>query len=188
MPTIKRVRVEWTGAPVVGPGVSTFHFSGVHVGFVSDIAAFFNSISTWVPTGTTLQIPGSGDTIDEATGQINGSWSDGAPATLNMGGAGNYQLGVGARVVWGTSGIRNGRRVKGSTFIVPIISAAYATDGTPATAALAAWQTAANTFLINSDNEFIVYSRPAPGSAGQSNLVVGATFPDKVSWLRSRRT
>lgn len=188
MPNLVRVRTEWNGSPVVGPGVSTFYFAEAHTGFVADVAAFFAALITLVPTGVTFTTQNTGDLIDVATGELSGTWTDGTTATAISSGSGAYALGVGARVRWATSGIRNGRRVRGSTFIVPLIAGAYDTAGTLSTPTLNTISTAANALFTGSTPEQRVYSRPAPGLAGQSNTVVGLTVPDKVSWLRSRRT
>ena len=51
-------------------------------------------------------------------------------------GQGGFAAGVGARVVWETGAVRNGRRVRGSTFVVPIWSSAYETNGTLHTATI----------------------------------------------------
>src|SRR6187455_3059900 len=128
MANVARVRAVWAGAGVTGPGVSTFYFNEIHSGFVSDVATYFNAWSTWIPTGITVTISNTGDLLDVATGQISGTWTDGGTAVATMGGAGVYAQGVGARVKWSTAGIRNGRRVRGSTFMVPTIGAAQQTD------------------------------------------------------------
>jgi len=168
--------------------VSTFYFNEIHSGFVSDVATYFNAWSTWIPTGITVTISNTGDLLDVATGQISGTWTDGGTAVATMGGAGVYAQGVGARVKWSTAGIRNGRRVRGSTFMVPTIGAAQQTDGTPAAAALTAWNTAAQALVTASASEMVIYSRPTLGVPGQASVVLSGNVPDAVSWLRTRRT
>lgn len=96
------------------------------------------------------------------------------------------------RVKWFTGGIVHGRMVQGSTFIVPLMTTAYETDGTLTSAVTSNASTAANTLISATDT--VIWSRPFPGStgnparAGSSHAVIAATIPDKVSWLRTRRT
>lgn len=187
MANLARVRVAWGGGAVIGEGVSTFYFDEAHVGFATDLFNFYDAIKSSFPAGVTWTVPASGDLIDVATGALSGTWTDFPGGTVNSTGSGVFSLGVGARAVWGTSGIRNGRRVKGSTFLVPLAGGAYAADGTLAGATLTSLQSGASALLTASGSNMRIYSQPAPGSGGQSNTVVDASVPDKVSWLRSRR-
>jgi hypothetical protein len=188
MANVARVRATWAGAAVTGPGVSTFYFNEIHSGFVSALGAYFTAWASWIPTGTTVTIQNTGDLLDIPTGQISGTWTDGTTQVVAMTGAGVYNQGVGVRVKWNTAGIRNGRRVRGSTFMVPTIGAAQATDGTPAAAALTAWNTAVSTLVTTSVSEMVTYSRPAPALAGQASEIISGSVADAVSWLRTRRT
>lgn len=150
-------------------------------------AGFFDALKSYIPTGTTINIPQGGDLIDEATGQLVGTWGASGSTTVVGGGTGTFAGGVGARVVWETSSIRAGRRVRGSTFVVPIRSSAYDTDGSLAAGTITAFQTAITAMLAQVPTQMRVWSRPRPGLAGASVQVTRGAIPDKVSWLRSRR-
>lgn len=172
---------------MVGPGVSTFYFDEIHVGFVADLHTYWAAVGNRFPPGITWTTDNTGDLIDVATGELSGTWTDGVPSTISSSGSGNYAAGVGARASWLTSGIRNGRRVRGTTFLCPLTTACYQSDGTIDGAVLGSLSTAAAALVTNSTGEMRIYSRPTPTEPGQSNEVIGATCPDTVSWLRSRR-
>lgn len=198
MPTLARVRVTLSGTTVIGGGVATFFSSNSDPSaFNTALRAFFLTVGAFQPIGTVYGFEGGGDTIDETTGVINGSWSMTAPAAVNVGVNAAYAGGVGTRVVWATSGITNGRRVKGSTYIVPLLTSQYDVNGAIADASLGTMVTAANTLRAADSGSMRVYTRPlysgtGPGRTrvrdGKSQSVLAATVPDKVSWLRSRRT
>jgi len=188
MANLARVRTVWSGTPVIGGGVSTFYFDEAHTGFVADLHNFWAALGIRVKTGVTWTTAPTGDLIDVATGELSGTWTDGVISIVNASSANNYAAGVGARISWPTSGIRNGRRVKGSTFVVPLTTDCYEADGTIGAAYLGTIQTAATNLLAASAGNQRVYSRPAPSLSGQANTVIDAVAPDKVSWLRSRRT
>lgn len=103
-------------------------------------------------------------------------------------GAAGFALGVGARVVWNTSGIFGGRRVRGSTFIVPLTIGSYEGAGQITAGVIATMQGAANTLAGFGPDGMFIWSRPQPGTPGEAQTVTGAIAPDRVSWLRSRRT
>ena len=182
------MRVTWVGSAVVGGGVSTFYSTVPTSGFATAVAAFYTSIAALVPTTLTWTIPHSGDTIQDDNGQLAGTWSEaGADSTVVSTLAGAFPNGVGARVVWRTSGIRDGRRVNGSTFIVPLASGSFQSDGTLTDANVTTIRNAANTLL--GAVPMRIFSKPHKGTSdGLSSAVIGVTVPDKVSWLRSRRT
>lgn len=188
MPNLARVRTTWSGSPVVGTGVTTFYFDEAHSGFVADVAAFFVSLAARVPQVVTFTTLNTGDIIDEATGALVGTWTDGVTSTANSSGSGSFAAGVGVRGRWSTNGIRNGRRVRGSTFVVPLVGSAYQSDGTIDGTV---WTGISNSFgaLYTAGAGFqYVWSRPVAGAGGEAHLVIGSDVPDKVSWLRSRRT
>lgn len=190
MPTLSRVRVGWTGVPVVGGGVSTFYSSNSDPSaFNTALRAFFVTVGAHLATGVVITFEAAGDTIDEATGEINGSWSMTVPNNVVASGSANWAAGVGARVVWATAGITRGRRVKGSTYLVPIGANLYDGTGSISAGALTDMQSAANTLRAADSGSMRIYTRPnaALGSSGAAHAVTGSTVPDAVTWLRSRR-
>lgn len=190
-----RLRAEWSGAPITGPGVSTFYALDDSPGFPAAVHDLLAAFAAAMPSGVSIRVPNNGDVIDPVTGELTGTWTSGtAPALVNGVGGGTFARGVGAQIRWRTSGITRGRRVVGSTFIVPLISAAYEADGSLSGVNVTAWNTAAAAYVTAAPFA-VIYTRPkpppggiGPDSPGKSNLITSGSVPDRVSWLRSRRT
>lgn len=147
MANLARLRCTWLGNGVVGPGLSTFYFNPANTGAAAAVSAFFTALNpVLIPSGLQVSIPTSGDIIDDATGALVGAWTDpGGPFTFTGTGAGTFAMGVGFRVAWTTNGIHLGRRVRGSTFICPIMGAIYDSAGTIANATVTSASAAAQT-------------------------------------------
>jgi hypothetical protein len=177
---------NWPGAP----GVSTFYIdTATDISTATDaIRAFWNSLVTLLPSGLTIQVPAVGDTISDTDGSIVGAWSDGTPVTVVTGtGAGAYAGNAGLVVHWLTTGVVNGRRVRGRTFVVPVISTAYDTAGSISAATLTTVNNAASTLVAAIGAGMRIWHRPAPPAAGSSFDVESARVPDLAVSLRSRR-
>lgn len=177
----------------MGPSVATFHFLDASTGMSAALFTFYDTMKDRLPATTQYQIPNTGDVIDSDTGELVGSWTDGTATAASGLGANQAPAGVGCRIVWNTSGILSGRRLKGSTFLVPLDATMYSPLGT-LSASRSQIQGAADAFVTAMAGEFVVYSRPkpAPGGIGPATpggyaTVDSATVPNKVSTLRSRR-
>lgn len=188
MALLYRMRVAWSGSPIVGPGLSTFYFENVLSSYPTDVLALYTAIRSYVPVGVTWSVPNAGDVIDEETGVLTGAWSTGTAGTETSTGVGGFAQGVGARIAWHTATIRGGRRVRGSTFLVPLRSGAYDTAGTIDSTILTALRTAAQTLLTATAADQRIWSQPRPNLVGAGVPIVAVQVPDTVSWLRSRRT
>ncbi len=183
---MNRVKVGWSGLSGL-PGLSTFYV-GTGITDMTPIRNFFDAWKTFVPTALQWQIANSGDQIQEATGVIVGSWSGPAQATvIGAGGAGGYAAPVGAEVRWDTSAIIDGRRIRGRTFMVPILGALYDSSGTIATATLTSMQTAASALVTALAGEMKVWHRKNAKGPGANATVTSALVPDKAYVLRRRR-
>lgn len=182
----RKVPVVWSTG-IGGAGVSIFYTP-----FGSDatveLGTFFNAIKAFFPNAVTWDIPASGDVIDETTGLITGAWTAGTAASITAtGGAVSYPAGTGGYVRWQTAGIVDGRRVRGRTFMCPLVIGGFDTTGTIAVATQTGIQTAATT-LVGSGKLLIWHRPPAGAATGSTHAVIAATVPDKVSSLRTRRT
>lgn len=184
---MKRIVVEWDGPSVQGLAVTVLHFPDT----VSDpslvVSAFFQEIRLMLTSDHTITVPGSGDVIDEATGDLTGVWT-GAGFVVMTGNLGPQPTaaGVGACITWLTSGIVSSRRVRGRTFIVPIPVANYDPDGTLTSGALTRLDTAAAILQPS----LAVWHRPTAaggGSDGSEHPAVDYRIRDKVAFLSSRR-
>lgn len=189
MASIARLRVDWAGNGIVGPGLSTFYFDPSNTGAADAVHDFFEALNPVLfPSGLTITVPSSGDIITDLTGELSGTWSDPGTGGVTTGTAvGDYALGVGMRVKWTTSTIFRGHRVKGSTFIVPIMGAIFDGTGTIDNATVTS-ASAAAAAMLTAGVDFKIWSRPGEGYSGSSSNITGGSVPDKVSWLRTRRT
>jgi len=190
---ISRVKVEFSGAAVVGPAASSFFTTGQVQNLRNPLITLWQVLKGQMPPTCTITIPNTGETYDDVTGDLVDVWTDGTTSTQVGEGLGNFARGVGARIVWSTNGVTNNRRVKGSTYVVPITAAAYGPDGTIADGVITAWNAATGIFVAATQSDLIIWTRPVTGgpgqtgSAGKSQGVTGATVPDRISTLRSRR-
>lgn len=191
MATISRLRIGWTGAGATGGGVTTLYSSQSNPSALAAASrAFFQAMNGSLPDTLTLTWQGSGDTIDDATGTINGTWSHTAPDPVNGGNTGDWAAGVGMRVNWLTNGIVRGRRVRGTTFVLPLATSYYNTAGGIDAATVSAVFGLAEDLIETTDANLVIWSRPSTsgGSDGDSHAVVAPFVPSTVTWLRSRRT
>lgn len=186
MANIERMRVTWSGAPVTGDGLSTFYFKSGSAAPAA-VKTFFTAMAPYIAAGVSFDVPTSGDVIDEATGGLTGVWAAAGGGVVASSGNAEHAQGVGARLKWLTGGIVGGRRVVGSTFLVPIHRLMYDTDGTLAAGLVTAAPAAGNALVTATSPNFVIWSRPTASRSGTSHPIVAAVFPDKVSWLRSRR-
>lgn len=183
-----RIAVSWQGWPGA-PGVSQhFQTGGIVQANIDAVRSFYNALVTLIPSGLTIQVPSIGDDIDDASGLIVGSWSVATtPAVVTGTGAGAYAGNAGAVIHWQTALVVNRRRVRGRTFIVPLVSTAYDTAGSLSTAAQGVLQTAANGLIAALTPNYCVWHRPSSFSTGQFASVASARVPDLAVSLRSRR-
>lgn len=198
MTHIYRVRVSWGGPTVLGGGVSTHFLQTISSSTPLNLSTFYIAMAAHLAAGTTIDVPNSGDVIEDSDGSLAGSWSMGTkPALITATGNANYAAGVGYQVRWRTAGIVARRRVVGSTFMVPMESISYDTAGTILNTVVTGAQSAVNA-LLTAEPTLCVWSRPVPSPtppattpvarAGASSVITSGLVPDRVSWLRSRRT
>jgi hypothetical protein len=189
MANLSRINVAWQNWPGA-PGVSTFYYDDtvlIQPG-LDALRAFFNAFVTYLPSGMTIQVPGSGDRIDDASGNLLGVWSATQPAVVTGTAAGAYAGNAGAVIHWLTSGFVNGRRLRGRTFLVPLVPGiANENNGSLATAFLTAGNNAATTMLAAVGANLRVWHRPVGGAGGSSASVTAHRIPDLAVSLRSRR-
>lgn len=196
---LSRIRVAWQNWPGA-PGVSTF-FYGTALGSlptqaqVDGVRAFFFSLAGLLPSGLSITVPNSGDQINWLDGKITGSWSvPSAPLAVAGTGTGNYAGNAGAVIHWLTDDVVNGHRVRGRTFLVPLVSTAFDTAGSLSPTALNTISSAGNTLRTVADGPPAVWSRPftdktgaKPHRDGSAHPVTSVRVPDLAVSQRSRR-
>jgi hypothetical protein len=140
-----------------------------------------------MPVGQTITVPGTGEVIEDTTGELLDVWTAAGGGTVVGTAGGVVAGGVGACVSWNTGGIIGGRRLRGRTFLVPLSSTAYESNGTLTSSALTAIGAFANGLMAS--GPLAVWHRPtsAGGSDGNSYGVISNRIRDKVAFLSSRR-
>lgn len=190
---VAQYKAFWS-IPNAGPSVSTFHAAGTGLLFPQEFADAVGALFATLPTRIPNEVAVSFDTevteIDENTGQLVGALAVTPPTTVEGDGSGVWAAGSGARIVWATSVIRDGRRVRGTTFLVPLAANQYDSDGRILPATITGITGGANTYLDDLDAAgytAVVYSRPRPGIPGAASSVVSASVPSLVATLRGRK-
>lgn len=199
--TVGLVRMAWSGTSG-GPGLSQWavvsatggSWSSVNAKDATDAArALAVSMAAFLPDELQLQVLANVDLYDEKTGTLTGT-ATASPAPLNVTptSAATYAGGVGAKVDFNTGVIRNGHRVVGHTYWVPLISTVYDNSGTLGATQMSTITTAHTTFiaaLASKNLGLQVWSRPKQQGDGTGGLssVVSASIKDKTAFLRGRR-
>lgn len=190
MAQIKRVRCPLTGGGVVGPSVSTFYFTSSATGFPAKLQTFFQAIKAAFPNDVTITVPNTGDVINDTDGTLAGIWTDSGGGVTVGTSTSSFALGAGQRVNWLTAGTRGGRRVVGTTFLVPLTADAFDTFGSCSTAQVALVQAAASALVSAVAPDMLIWGKPHSRLAadGESNPVIASIARSIPTGLRSRRT
>lgn len=185
MAALRKVLVVWSGATGL-PGVSVFYTAAADDA-TANLGTFLTAIKAMFPSPMSWTIPSAGDEIDDNTGQLTGGWSGGTAATVAASGTTVYAAGTGTFVRWGTNTILSGRRLKGRTFLAPLVNTQYDTDGTILTASVGTMNTALATLVAT--NKLRIFHRPPVGTftGGTSDVVTSGVCADKVTSLKTRR-
>lgn len=189
MANLKRVRVDFGSAGVVGPSVSTFYFDATASGFSASLQTFFQAIKALMPDDLLITVPNTGDLVQDSNGVLAGVWTDSGGSTTVGTSATAFALGTGGRVQWLTGGFRGGRRVIGTTFLVPLASAAFDTGGNVSAASVATIQAAASALVTAQAGHMLIWGKPHTKAAadGVTNVVIAGLARQKPTSLRSRR-
>lgn len=199
---VDRIRVQWTGGRG-GDGVSTFYALDGSTALAA-VHDFFDALKALVPATIVWSFSPVGDTIDEESGVLTGSYSAIGESNVSATGSDtNVADPVGAVLRWETSQIRYGHRVRGRTFIVPGIKDMYAA-GTLNDSVVTQLEGYGNDMLAVVPDNFVVWTRPFLGTPawtdkygvthaaraahdGATSTITECTVPDKAVVLRSRR-
>ena len=200
MAPILKVSSKWTGFSGA-PGYSNFFFQNnfgtapstdERQKAIAATDSFWMAVLPLLPNTVTITVQSDVEVIEETTGMLIDVMSGPAlTSRVGTGGVGAYSGASGAVLTWRTNGVRNGRRVRGRTFLVPLAIGAYQNDGTLADTARTTLGTAANSLITPAAGTppFNVWARPSAKGAsdGNSYEVVGSSVPDMAAVLRSRR-
>jgi hypothetical protein len=196
------VRTHWSGTSG-GPGITqlavregagAFWTSTQAQNAVNAVRAFWNTMIPQLPDNIQLNVNPVVDIYNEVDGELQASvTAPTAPAVVIGGSAAAFQMPAGMKLNLNTGIIRNGRRVRGSIFIVPA-SSFTTTDGVVLGTVRTSTNTAAATMLSSlatSGLELSVWSREAikdgvtrPGAISKVSAI---ETNEKVAILRGRR-
>ena len=194
MASMYRVRSVWSGFSGA-PGYTNHYFgttdpllAGASLA-CADVRAFWNAIASQFPDDVQINVETAVQIVEDSTGVVEDELTAAATAAVNGSGSGSYAAPVGASVEWRSSDFVNGRRVKGRTYLVPLLGSAFETDGTLSGTPLSSIQAAASGLVAAASN-MVVWHRPTdPGTSsdGSLHLVATANVSDRAAVLRSRR-
>lgn len=180
--------------PNAGPSVSTFAAQATLQGdaqeFANRVRTLLLAMVSYLPDEVTISFDTEVTFVDPSTGVLTGSTAVTQPQLIAGTSTAAWAAGTGARIVWATDTIRNGRRVRGSTFLVPLTSVVNTAGGLVGGSARTAIQTAAQAYLTGmaaDGNPVYVYSRPVPGRPGATTVVTAASVPEIPATLRTRK-
>lgn len=198
MADLARLTINWTGF-VGAPGFTNLYFRNATPGTIDQavVDAALVRVDNWIggfqsrlPSTVTCATDPVVEVIDDTNGELQG-FLNVTPAAARVGsGTGNYSAASGAVCNWYTDGVRNGRRIRGRSFLVPLAGSALGPDGSLDNTNLTGLRTNTATFVNQTGAaRFVVWGRPsAPGATdGVSAEVVTFTIPDKAAVLTSRR-
>lgn len=203
MVNILRVKARWSGFSGA-PGFSVLHFRdfGTGEGGGSDptaeqavaaatkVRTFFDTIKLRIPQGVSIQIEPDVEMIEDTTGDLVDSFTAGTQAIVDGGATGSsYSGATGAVVNFRTGSIKNGRRIRGRLFLVPLASNVFA-EGVINPGILPDFQAAADALVDSTGSPDLgVYSRPSSTAATDGRWVIAtsANVPNLSAVLRSRR-
>lgn len=202
---IGKVVTTWAGTSG-GPGINQLycHSPGQTLltstqaqSAVNAVRAFWASCASYLPDDVALVTQPVVDMYDHGNGSLTNTISAATPPAGVAGtSTATFSMATGIKMNLQTADIRNGRRVRGSMFIVPAASTAMNTVGSVAAGTRSALNTAGGV-LVNSfltaGLELIVWGRPLKDDAGvitrqgTINPVMTIDTAEKACILRGRR-
>ena len=199
------IKTAWAGTSG-GPGLTqlairepsgTFATDASVQSCVNAVRAFWNAIVAQLPNEITLTVQPTVDWYRESDGELIGSiTAPTAPASVAGQDASNFSMASGYKCNLQTGVIRDGRRVRGSIYVVPAALSVFSTSGTIGSGPRGTTNTALATLkgsLNGSGLEWCVWSRERqatadkPYRAGATAPVTIAEVNEKVAVLRGRR-
>lgn len=196
-----RAKIQWT-IPGAGTAFTVLHFSSIAgAGFnqaatdevIARCNAFITTVKANIPSQVTLRAPGELEEIDQTTGDLVLVRSGTQPAAQagTAAAAAGWAAPSGGVLSWSTADIRNSRRIRGRTFIVPMSNEVYDVDGTIKSVPYGVLGTAAtNLREPGTETRLAIWGRPSlPGATdGVMAPVTGHRVPDMVAILTTRRS
>jgi Rieske Fe-S protein len=205
MANIGKIATAWAGTSG-GPGITQMYVEDIGSAALTQSQAqtavnamrtFWNALITLLPDELVLTVQPVVDQYDPQEGTLQGTITAAtAPASVGGTSTAGYSMAAGFKVNLQTNNIRNGRRVRGSIFVVPASSSAYSNVGTIASATRTTINSAAATMLstiVTANMNIIVWGRPLRDDQGALlrngtvNYVQSLETNEKSAILRGRR-
>lgn len=199
MAHMAKVTIEWSGFPG-GPGYSNLYFrdfigdgtldQAIVDGALAKTDTWLAAIRAGLPSSVMTRVDNTVEAIEDTTGALQGFWTGTTAAAAGGSGGTAYSAASGAVVTWYTSTVRNSRRVRGRTFIVPLGTLQYETDGTIIPTRLASYNAACEALIDQGTvADLGIWSRPTTpgGTDGDWSVVTAFRIPDMAAILTSRR-
>jgi hypothetical protein len=199
-PTVYRVKLRWDGF-VGAPGYSIFHFrdlsesGGTLEGAqaaTDKVDAFAEAIKGFIPYNSRLTVQSDVEVYESTNGELQtiiGVAADPAHVSLATIGM-NYSSAAGVCITWRSPQVRNSRRIRGRTFLVPLVAAVWGGDGIVAAGNMATLNAAASALRNDTGApDLIVWARPtSPGATdGELAAINSHNIGAAGAILRSRR-
>lgn len=192
---MQKITAIWNGWGG-GPGYTAFYF-GEHGDITqlnnaaARVRAFFFSLAACIPTPISVTIAPTSLEIIEGSGEIVDEIALGVvPAPVAGAGGTTFSSVSGACVIWRTASHVNGRLLRGKSYIVPMSSTCYDTDGSLLATRLTELRNAATVLATPGGvpaTDLVVWHRPTAGAGGSFATVTTASVKDQAAVLRSRR-
>lgn len=196
-----RGKIRWT-IPGAGTAYSVLHFdtnddsppTQADADEVNTkLNAFILAIKPIIPNVVGLTVIPEFEELEENNGSMINVFTTTAIAGTfgSASSSAGWAAAAGAVITWNTSGIRNGRRVRGRTFVVPVSNTAWDVDGTLTSAAMTNLNDGAFALrTAGSQVQLAVYARPTSKTAtdGVLHRATSHRVPDMSAILRSRRS
>lgn len=200
MPEIAQIVTTHAGLAGL-PGYTSFFFFGDPINTATVNSAltntynFWNSVKPLLPTGWNASFGTDVNILDPASGDLIRVMGGTSPGSLTAAVSAPYASGIGCCVTWATAAVHGRKRLRGRTFIVPLQSAQYDSNGNIVDSSLTTIRAAAAT--LQGVANFGVWGRPRdadPDATPPVTALTGAwsaataySVRDKVAILRSRR-
>lgn len=191
---VMKYRVFWQ-VPNAGPAMSTFHLEGQAPAAAPQPIAdafqvFFDAIKKYIPNEVGVSFDNEVTDHETTTGQLVEAFPVTPPPAVTGTGTTVWAGGAGGRLVWSTSRVLNGRRVRGATFLVPLVLTAFASTGRLGSTSTADVNAAAGVLrasLNSNGSPLAIWSGPNTGRPGVTSIVNGHGLDAVAGTLRSRK-
>lgn len=181
-----------------GPGLNTIYWlPGTPGGSTADatdavarVRACWQSAIAQFAASMSIQVQSQVDAIDDVLGTLVGSFSGTAvAAVVGTGGANNELPAAQVLVRSRTALIRNGRLVKGRSYVGPVAATVASSLGMVSAGSITAFNTAFNGLLAAGVTASVpgVWHRPSPAGAGGFAAATSYSTWEQFAVLRSRR-